>query len=299
MNANGKNLTLKSPATAKDLTISNANIVDVKTMLNLDDLIIVANGSVSLENVQGIEGNINVQSGGTVNIKNAGKAAGTLTLSNERAPSGSDIIINDGSSFGNVSINSVGSVNATDNAGLASAKFISVTAAEDSTLNADNISGQEITLSALNIAGKSTSFTLNASSLEQLNLKGTSPIVVIVDGADISSEKIINTNTDATLWFSWDETDLTQVDTSVKLRLRSHDGNELTIKDSQDFYIDAEVAQTSSSSTPTFDHVTDATGSTSNAISLKTFDSNTANADKTVNVSGLKFTDIQCQFEAS
>ena len=85
----------------------------------------------------------------------------------------------------------------------------------------------------------------------------------------------------------------TNVATSVKLRLKNFDGKTITIKDSQDFYLDTEIAQTSSTSAPTFDHKTDATSSTTNALTLKTFDSNTSNGDKSVNIAGLNFVDVQ------
>ncbi|GIR45219.1 MAG: hypothetical protein CM15mP54_20730 [Paracoccaceae bacterium] len=75
--------------------------------------------------------------------------------------------------------------------------------------------------------------------------------------------------------------------------MKNFDGKTITIKDSQDFYLDTEIAQTSSTSAPTFDHKTDATSSTTNALTLKTFDSNTSNGDKSVNIAGLNFVDVQ------
>jgi hypothetical protein len=152
---------------------------------------------------------------------------------------------------------------------------------------------QTINLNAANTSGATTQFTLNASDLEQLTIGGSSPIVVILDGMDISTESVTNTNSDATLWMSGGSSDLTQVHTSIKLRLLNHDGSTLTIKDSQDFYLDAEVAQTSSTAKPTFDHQTNATSSTANAISIKTTDSNSSNSDNISNVAGLNFVDIQ------
>ena len=48
--------------------------------------------------------------------------------------------------------------------------------------------------------------SLNASSAEQLAIAGTSPIVVVMDGADISTG-VSNTNSDATLWLAGADTD--------------------------------------------------------------------------------------------
>ena len=293
VNAGGKSITLASSTAAGTISISNADVVDIDTISTGDNLTIVANSNVSVDDASQLEGNVNIRSGGTIDITNATAAMGTLTLSNERAPNGSDITLINTNSFGNVSISSAGSITATANNGLAGASMISATAAEDSSISADGVANQTISLNAVNIESNITQFTLNASSIEQLNLGGSSPIVVVIDGADISSETISNTNADATLWLSGADTDLTQVATSLKVRLKNFDGNTLTIKDSQDFYLDAEFDQTAATAIPVFDHITDATALTTNAISLKTFDSDTSNGDATLAIAGLTLTDIQ------
>ena len=293
VNAGGKSITLASSTAAGTISISNADVVDIDTISTGDNLTIVANSNVSVDDASQLEGNVNIRSGGTIDITNATAAMGTLTLSNERAPNGSDITLTNTNSFGNVSISSAGSITATANNGLAGASMISATAAEDSSISADGVANQTISLNAVNIESNITQFTLNASSIEQLNLGGSSPIVVVIDGADISSETISNTNADATLWLSGADTDLTQVATSLKVRLKNFDGNTLTIKDSQDFYLDAEFDQTAATAIPVFDHITDATALTTNAISLKTFDSDTSNGDATLAIAGLTLTDIQ------
>ena len=109
----------------------------------------------------------------------------------------------------------------------------------------------------------------------------------------LSTETIVNTNSDATLWLTGATADLTNIATSVKLRLKNFDGKTITLKDGQDFYLDTEIAQTSSTSTPTFDHQTDATSSTTNALTIKTFDSDTSNGDKSTNIAGLNFVDVK------
>lgn len=293
INGNGNSVNLQTSTTTGNVTVSNADTVDITTISASENLSVVANGSVSLNNGSLLKGNIDIRSGGTITISDASSATGTLNLSNERASEGSDIVLTNVSSSGHVSINSVGSITATANNGLAAAKFISATASENSSIYADGVADQTISLNAANTAGATTQFTLNASDLEQLMIGGSSPIVVILDGMDISTESVTNTNSDATLWMSGGSSDLTQVHTSVKLRLLNHDGSTLTIKDGQDFYLDAEVAQTSSTAKPTFDHQTNATSSTTNAISIKTTDSNSSNSDNIANVAGLNFIDIQ------
>ena len=208
IDANGKNVTILSSTNTDDITINNANIVDLKTILATDDLKVIANGNFSLFNGNRIEGNIDITSGGTINITNATKASGTLSLSNERALPGNDIIVGNVDSFGKASIKSAGSITATTNNGLASAKVISATAAEDSIIHADGVDNQLITLSSENTLGETVQYTLNASTLSQLNLTGSSPIVVNIDGADISNETVTNTNSDATILLSGSSTNL-------------------------------------------------------------------------------------------
>ena len=132
VNAGGKSVTLTSSTAAGTILISNANVVDIDTISTGDNLTIVANGNVSVDDASQLEGNVNIRSGGTIDITNATAAMGTLTLSNDRAPDGSDITLTNTNSFGNVSISSVGSITATANNGLAGASMISATAAEDS-----------------------------------------------------------------------------------------------------------------------------------------------------------------------
>ena len=157
-----------------------------------------------------MEGNINIRGGGTIDINNVTAAMGTLTLSNERAPDGSDITLTNVNSFGNVSIKSVGSITATAYNGFAGSQCNNGDSSGRLSLNADGVANQTISLNAVNTEGNVTQFTLNASSLEQLNLGGSSPILVVLDGSDLSTETVATTNSDATLWLSGSNTDLTR-----------------------------------------------------------------------------------------
>ena len=107
VNAGGKSITLASSTAAGTISISNANVVDIDTISTGDNLTIVANGNVSVDDASQLEGNINIRSGGTIDITNATAAMGTLTLSNDRAPDGSDITLTNTNSVGNVAISSV------------------------------------------------------------------------------------------------------------------------------------------------------------------------------------------------
>ena len=293
VNASGKSVTLSSSTATQDIIINNSYNTDITATSALRNVAITSNGDVTLRDLSALKGNIDVTNVGTINVISATNATGTLNLSNERAPLGTDITITDANSAVKVTIKSAGSITATSNNGLASAQILNLTAAEESTIYSDSVSNQDVTVNAINSLGNSTNFNLYASTLEKLTLGGSSPLVVIIDSADISTETVVNTNSDATLWLTGTTADFTNVATSVKLRLKNFDGKTITIKDSQDFYLDTEIAQTSSTSAPTFDHKTDATSSTTNALTLKTFDSNTSNGDKSANIAGLNFVDVQ------
>jgi Ca2+-binding RTX toxin-like protein len=293
VNASGKSVTLSSSTATQDIIINNSYNTDITATSALRNVAITSNGDVTLRDLSALKGNIDVTNVGTINVISATNSTGTLNLTNERAPLGTDITITDANSAGKVTIKSAGSITATSNNGLASAQILNLTAAEESTIYSDSVSNQDVTVNAVNSLGNSTNFNLYASTLEKLTLGGSSPLVVTIDSADISTETIVNTNSDATLWLTGATADFTNVATSVKLRLKNFDGNTITIKDSQDFYLDTEIAQTSSTSAPTFDHKTDATSSTTNALTLKTFDSNTSNGDKSANIAGLNFVDVQ------
>ncbi|NCV18250.1 MAG: hypothetical protein EBW42_05630, partial [Rhodobacterales bacterium] len=293
VNASGKSVTLSSSTATQDIIINNSYNTDITATSALRNVGITSNGDVTLRDLSALKGNIDVTNVGTINVISATNATGTLNLTNERAPLGTDITITDANSAVKVTIKSAGSITATSNNGLASAQILNLTAAEESTIYSDSVNNQDVTVNAVNSLGNSTNFNLYASTLEKLTLGGSSPLVVTIDSADISTETVVNTNSDATLWLTGATADFTNVATSVKLRLKNFDGKTITIKDGQDFYLDTEIAQTSSTSAPTFDHKTDATSSTTNALTLKTFDSNTSNGDKSANIAGLNFVDVQ------
>jgi hypothetical protein len=291
--AGGKSITLISTSTTGDVTIKNANSVDLNASSALGNLNITANGDVTVQDISKLKGNISVTSVGAIAIRNASNAEGTLTLSNERATGSDDIVITNATSVGKVIINSAGAFTATANNGLVSATNISVSATQDSTIYANGVENQEITLIAANPTGASTTFTLHASKVEKLTLSGTSPIVLDIAGSDISTETITNSNTDATVMLDSSNADLSNIDPSIKILVNNLDGNTLVVADNQTIQLDAEIDQTSSTSTPTFDHYRDASSSTSNSFTLKTFDSNSSNSDKTVNMAGFVVNDIQ------
>ncbi|MFL2741024.1 MAG: hypothetical protein ACJ0A4_05600 [Paracoccaceae bacterium] len=226
----GKSVTLSSSTATQDIIINNSNNTDISAAAALRNVEITSNGNVTLRDLSALKGNIDVTNVGSVNVINATNATGTLNINNERASLGTDITITDANSAGKVSIKSAGAITATSNNGFASAQIIDLTAAETSYIYSDDVSNQTITISAVNSLGNSTSFVLQASTLEKLTLSGSSPLVVAIDPADISTETVLNTNSDSTLLLTGGTTDLTNVATSVKLRLLNFDGATVTVK---------------------------------------------------------------------
>jgi len=123
-------------------------------------------------------------------------------------------------------------------------------------------------------------------------LGGTTAIQVTVDAADISTETVTTTNTStaALRLGNANTADLTNVDTGVEIRLgASFNGITLTTDNANRIFLDAEVAQTA---TPTFDHTTAATVTSTNTATIGITDSDTTNGDVTANIAGLIFTDV-------
>ena len=227
IDAGGKSVTLSSSTATQDIIINKAYNADITAASALRNVTVTSNGDVTLRDLSALKGNIDVTNVGSINVISATNAAGTLNLTNERAPLGTDITITDANSTVKVTIKSAGSITATSNNGLASAQIINLTAAGESTIYSDGVSNQDVTLNAVNSLGNSTNFTLHASTLDKLTLGGSSPLVVTIDSADISTETVVNTNSDATLWLTGTTADFTNVATSVKLRLKNFDGKNI------------------------------------------------------------------------
>lgn len=289
----GRNVIISSTSAQNDISIQNARIVDLVSATAKGDVDITANDSVIIRKLDVLEGNISITSVGKIEIIDATSAKGTLTLNNERATSGTDIVITNANGVGNATLNSAGAITATANSGLASAITLSATMAEDSTITADAVANQTISLSAKNENNEKVVVTLNASTLESLALGGNAPMVVNISGEDISSEVVTNTNSSAALWLTSGDMDLAQVAASVQIWLKNQAGKTITAQDGQTFYLDTEYAQTAGPSTPIIDHVVDATGATSNSLTIKTHDTNTSNNDIVSDITGLTFVDVQ------
>ena len=158
VNANGKSVTLTSSTATQDIIINKVYNADITAASAVRNVAITGNGDVTLRDLSALKGNIDVSNVGSINVISATNATGTLNLTNERAPLGTDITITDANSTVKVTIKSAGSITATSNNGLASAQIINLTAAGESTIYSDGVSNQDITVNSVNSLGKSTNF---------------------------------------------------------------------------------------------------------------------------------------------
>ena len=187
---------------------------------------------------------------------------------------------------------SVGAITATA-ANLAAAASITATAAEDSAITSDGVSNQVVNLNADSSGITNTpeiTYTLAASTIETLNLGGVTAIEVSIDQADISTETVTSTNTaGSALLFSSaaNDADTTAVAAGIDMRLGADmNGQTFTVDNDNKFVLLDSVAQTA---TPTFDHTTEATTTTTNSLTVATYNDDAATGDETASIAGLAF----------
>jgi hypothetical protein len=272
---------------AGDTTLTTANAVGNVTITSGDD--------TTLTSAAASTGTVTVNSAGVITLTNA-TAATTVVLNNTGAVAAEDITVTDANSATTVTVTSVGAVTATANSGFAAATSITATVAEDSSISADAVADQVINLNA-NSSGialtPEVTYTLLASTVETLNLGGSTAIEVAIDAADISTETVTttNTSTSALSFTTANAADTTAVAAAVEMRLSADfNGVALTTDNDNVFMLDTEVAQTTGA--VTFDHTTNATTTSGNTATIGITDSAATNADVTANVVGLTFTDV-------
>jgi hypothetical protein len=274
---------------AGDTTLNAANVVGNVTIVSGDD--------TTLTSAAASTGVVDITSAGVIIVTNA-TAAGTLIVNNTGAVSGEDITVTDANSATTATITSVGAVTATANAGFAAATLITATVAEASAITADAVADQVINLNADASGVANTpevNYTLLASTVETLNLGGTTAIQVTVDAADISTETVTTTNasTAALNLGTANAADLTNVDAAVEIRLGADfDNITLTTDNSNNILLDTETAQTAGTAAVIIDHVTAGTVTSTNTATIGITDSDTTNTDVTANAAGLTFTDV-------
>ena len=288
----------------RSLNITTSNVGDINILENSavilaapnsqDNLTISSNGSVSVSDVGSLTGNINISSVGDITVNNADSLAGKLELDNIRAIPGDDIIILQASKAKSVDIKSTGAVIANINGGFKSAETISVQSAEDSTIYAIENVPRIVSLTANNNTGNEIIFTIDINSMSTLSLNGTVPLLVMADGEDLDQTTVTTNNSSTSaISITGANTDLSNIVSTVQIRLQNFDGKTIVTGQNQNLAIDAEIPQTSGNGRPIINFETDATSSTSNTISMRIIDTNTLNKDTTAKLAGFKTSDIQ------
>ena len=294
---------ISTTGTADDLTINaGSNTVNVTASSATEDLTITS-GKVNALTAAGILGDVSITSSGAVTITAVTNAIGSATVTNAGATDGSDIVITDMNSVTSANITSAGSITATANSGLAAATSITAMATESSAITADAVANQTLSLGANDPGGTTVVYTLNASTLESLALTGTTPVSVVVDTADITTETVTNTNTSTNTAYLFitdtgnATTDLTNVAANVFVG-PSGDLAGSTLDNIVNLgTVGLDVEGTDQTGTVTFDHVTAATASTSNTLTFKVYDTITTaqvstNTDVGVSSATLAFNDV-------
>lgn len=319
----GDDLTING-GTAYDITLTASTATEDLVVTGLDNTLtansilgnatVTSAGDLSLT-ATAAKGNVTITSGddtttvntpaaaGTVTINSAGSiaattltAATTIVLNNTGGTAATDdVVLTNGTAATSVTMTSVGAITATAN-NLAAAASITATAAEDSAITSDGVSNQVVNLNADSSGITNTpeiTYTLAASTIETLNLGGVTAIEVSIDQADISTETVTSTNTagSALLFTSAaNDADTTAVAAGIDMRLGADmNGQTFTVDNDNKFVLLDSVAQTA---TPTFDHTTEATTTTTNSLTVATYNDDAATGDETASIAGLAFTDI-------
>ena len=298
----GDDLTING-GTAYDITLTASTATEDLVVTGLDNTLtansilgnatVTSAGDLSLT-ATAAKGNVTITSGddtttvntpaaaGTVTINSAGSiaattltAATTIVLNNTGGTAATDdVVLTNGTAATSVTMTSVGAITATA-ANLAAAASITATAAEDSAITSDGVSNQVVNLNADSSGITNTpeiTYTLAASTIETLNLGGVTAIEVSIDQADISTETVTSTNTaGSALLFSSaaNDADTTAVAAGIDMRLGADmNGQTFTVDNDNKFVLLDSVAQTA---TPTFDHTTQATTTTTNSVTVATY----------------------------
>jgi hypothetical protein len=291
----GFDVTVAASAATEDLVVDGAVDTAITAASIVGNVSVTGTGDSSVTTAAA-EGNVTIASRGTIAVS-ATSAEGTVTLDNTGATAGDDITVTNLASATEVNITSVGAVS-TGGTNMAAAATISVTAAEDSTIDADGVvADQTITLNGAEPDGDEITFTLNANSVDELVIGGSTAVEVLIANADLGSgdtaATVTSTNSaNAAIRInSAAAADVRNVASDVDIRIGATvAANTVTIAANQTFFLDAEENYAAA---VTLDHVTNATSATSTSTTLSLNDSVETNGDTTVLADGVSVTDVQ------
>ena len=298
-----QNLVINGTGNSIDLDTSyqgNVEILDNSSVIlrapnAIGDLILASNGNAEITDASSLIGNATVSAIGSIDIDNISALEGKLSVENMRALAGMDINISNATNAKSVEIKTVGAVIiASDNGGLNEAENIKITSSEDSIIVADKDIPRTVELEAVSANGELVAFDLDINGLTNLELGGTSPILINSEGSALDGVTVTSGNSTTTsLNLTSADMDLSGVSNTVQIQLENLDGKKLTLGANQLIAFNAEHQQTSNTNKPELNFISDATSVTSNSITIKTIDSDTSNTTSSVSCAGLNTTDIQ------
>ena len=298
-----QNLVINGTGNSIDLDTSNQGNIEIldnssvilKAPNAIGDLILASNGNAEITDASSLIGNATVSAIGSIDIDNISALEGKLSVENMRALAGMDINISNATNAKSVEIKTVGAVIiASDNGGLNEAENIKITSSEDSIIVADKDIPRTVELEAVSANGELVAFDLDINGLTNLELGGTSPILINSEGSALDGVTVTSGNSTTTsLNLTSADMDLSGVSNTVQIQLENLDGKKLTLGANQLIAFNAEHQQTSNTNKPELNFIADATSVTSNSITIKTIDSDTSNTTSSVSCAGLNTTDIQ------
>ena len=298
-----QNLVINGTGNSIDLDTSNQGNIEIldnsSVILQapnaIGDLILASNGNAEITDASSLIGNATVSAIGSIDIDNISALEGKLSVENMRALAGMDINISNATNAKSVEIKTVGAVIiASDNGGLNEAENIKITSSEDSIIVADKDIPRTVELEAVSANGELVAFDLDINGLTNLELGGTSPILINSEGSALDGVTVTSGNSTTTsLNLTSADMDLSGVSNTVQIQLENLDGKKLTLGANQLIALNAEHQQTSNTNKPELNFTSDATSLTSNSITIKTIDSDTSNTTSSVSCAGLNTTDIQ------
>ncbi len=298
-----QNLVINGTGNSIDLDTSNQGNVEIldnssvilRAPNAIGDLILASNGNAEITDASSLIGNATVSAIGSIDLDNISALEGKLSVENMRALAGMDINISNATNAKSVEIKTVGAVIiASDNGGLNEAENIKITSSEDSIIVADKDIPRTVELEAVSANGELVAFDLDINGLTNLELGGTSPILINSEGSALDGVTVTSGNSTTTsLNLTSADMDLSGVSNTVQIQLENLDGKKLTLGANQLIAFNAEHQQTSNTNKPELNFISDATSVTSNSITIKTIDSDTSNTTSSVSCAGLNTTDIQ------
>ena len=298
-----QNLVINGTGNSIDLDTSNQGNVEIldnssvilRAPNAIGDLILASNGNAEITDASSLIGNATVSAIGSIDLDNISALEGKLSVENMRALAGMDINISNATNAKSVEIKTVGAVIiASDNGGLNEAENIKITSSEDSIIVADKDIPRTVELEAVSANGELVAFDLDINGLTNLELGGTSPILINSEGSALDGVTVTSSNSTTTsLNLTSADMDLSGISNTVQIQLENLDGKKLTLGANQLIALNAEHQQTSNTNKPELNFISDATSVTSNSITIKTIDSDTSNTTSSVSCAGLNTTDIQ------